>query len=109
MEVAMDTGAAFIQRMKEDAEFRQKVDACANGMERMAFLKSEGYDFAPFIQILNKLSSCQEPAGGLGQPDKNPSQPQGAPSLWSRISQIFRTPKAPVQTGSQAYGGKRSG
>jgi predicted ribosomally synthesized peptide with nif11-like leader len=57
MEVAMETGVALIQRMQEDAEFRQKVNACANGLERPAFLKSEGYDFTPFIQIIR--ASCK--------------------------------------------------
>jgi len=42
MEVAMETGVAFLQRMQEDAEFRQRVNACANGVELLAFLKSEG-------------------------------------------------------------------
>ena len=30
-EAAMETGVEFIQRMQEDAEFRRKVNACANG------------------------------------------------------------------------------
>jgi hypothetical protein len=107
-EAAMETGVSFIQRMQEDAEFRQKVNACANGVERLAFLKSEGYDFTPFIQILDKLSSSQQSTGGLEQPCEPPSHRQSAPGLWSRITQIFRTPKAP-RTVSQPYGIRRGG
>lgn len=105
----MERGVSFIQRMREDAEFRLKVNACANSLERLAFLKSEGYDFSPFLQILNTMSSGQHSAGGLGQPGKSASQQPGAPSLWSRITQIFRTPKDAVLTGSQPYEDKRSG
>ena len=50
-EAAMKTGFEFIQRIQEDADFRRKVNACSEGEERLAFLKSEGYDFFPFIEI----------------------------------------------------------
>ena len=46
----MKTGFEFIQRIQEDAEFRRQVNACPEGVERLAFLKSEGYDFSPFIR-----------------------------------------------------------
>jgi len=39
-EVAMKTGVELLQRMREDAEFRQKVNACPNGAARLAFLQS---------------------------------------------------------------------
>jgi hypothetical protein len=108
-EVAMEIGVRFIQRMQEDAEFRQKVNACANGVERLAFLKIEGYDFTPFVQILDNLSSSQPSAGGLGQPGEPASHGQGAPGFWSRISQRFRPTKAPTRTVSQPYGVRRGG
>jgi predicted ribosomally synthesized peptide with nif11-like leader len=88
----MEKGAAFIQRMREDAEFRQKVNACANGLDRLAFLKREGYDFAPFVEILNNLSSCQPAPDGSRQPGKSASHRQSGPNFWSRITQIFRSP-----------------
>ena len=91
----MKTGFEFIQRMQEDAEFRRKVNACLEGEERLAFLKSEGYDFSPFIQILNNLSSGQQSTGGLGHPGESASPRQGASGFFGRISQIFRAPKAP--------------
>ena len=91
----METGVSFIQRMQEDAEFRQKVNAFANVPERLEFLKSEGYDFTPFIQIFDNLSCGRQSAGGLGQPAKNTSHSQGAPGFLGRIRQIFSPPKSP--------------
>jgi hypothetical protein len=95
MEVAMETGMALIQRMKEDDEFRQKVNACANGVERLAFLKKEGYDFSPFIQICDNLSSGQQSAGGLVEPCEPAGPRRGASGFLGRIRQIFRPTKAP--------------
>jgi hypothetical protein len=88
----MAPGNAFIQRMQEDAEFRQKVKACADGADRLAFLKSEGYDFTPFIQILDNLSPNQTASVRLRQPGKSASHQQSGTSLWSRITRIFHTP-----------------
>jgi hypothetical protein len=94
-EVAMKAAAEFIQRMQEDAEFRQKVNACPEGEARLAFLKSEGYDFSPFVQILNNLSSGHQSAGGLGPPGASASPSPGASGFLGRLSQLFRAPKAP--------------
>ena len=90
----MKTGFEFIQRIQQDAEFRRKVHACPEGEERFALLESEGYDFSPFIQILNNLSSCQQSNGGLGHPGESASPRQGASGFLGRIRQIFRAPKA---------------
>ena len=98
----------FIQRMQEDAEFRQKVNACPNSVERLAFLKSEGYDFTPFVQILDNLSSGQRPTGGLTRSGESASPRQGASGFFGRLSQIFRAPTPPARTGSQAHGVRRS-
>jgi hypothetical protein len=94
-EMTMKTGVEFLQRMQEDAEFRQKVKACPNGAVRMAFLQSEGYDFSPFVQIIDSLSSDQRPTGGLARSGESASPKQGASGFVGRISQIFRAPKAP--------------
>ena len=91
----MKTGFEFIQRMQEDAEFRHKVNACPEGEGRLAFLKSEGYDFFPFIQILNRISSGKQSTGELGHPGESASPRQGASGFLGRISQIFRATKAP--------------
>ena len=91
----MKTGFEFIQRIQEDAEFRRKVNACSEGEERLAFLKSEGYDFSPFIKILNNLSSDKPSTGALGQPAEGAGPRQGASGVLGRISQIFRAPKGP--------------
>ena len=94
-EEAMKTGFEFIQRIQEDAEFRRQVNACPEGEERLAFLKKEGYDFSPFIQILNNLSSCKQSNGGLEHPGESADPRQGASGFLGRISQIFRTTKGP--------------
>jgi hypothetical protein len=90
----MKTGLEFIQRMQEDAEFRQKVNAHPQGEERLAFVRSEGYDFDPFVQILNNLSSGPRPRkegsrrGGRAFPGVD------APGFLSRLSQILFTSKS---------------
>jgi hypothetical protein len=94
-EAVMETGLEFVQRMQEDAEFRQKVNACHNGAERLEFLKREGYDFTPFVQIMDNLSSGQWPAGGLQQPGGSSTPKQGASGFLGRLSQIFRAAKDP--------------
>jgi hypothetical protein len=91
----MKTGFEFIQRIQEDAEFRRKVNACPEGKERLAFLKSEGYDFFPFIQILDNLSSDKQSTGGLKPSAESASPRQSGSGFLSRIRQIFRAPKAP--------------
>jgi hypothetical protein len=99
-EAAMKTGFEFIQRIQEDAEFRRQVNACPEGEERLAFLKSEGYDFSPFIQILNNLSSCKQSNGGLGCPGESARPRQGASGFLGRIRHIFRATTLPVWSGS---------
>lgn len=91
----MKTGLEFIQRMQEDAVFRQKVNAHPQGEERLAFLRSEGYDFGPFIQILNNLSSGQRSPGGWSQPGGSAIRGNEPPGFFSRISQILFASKSP--------------
>ena len=91
----MKTGVEFLQRMQEDAEFRQKVNACPNGEARLAFLKSEGYDFTPFVQIIDNLSSGQRPTGGLTRSGGSAGPRQGASGFFGRLRQIFRAPTLP--------------
>ena len=91
----MKTGFEFIQRIQADAEFRRKVNACTEGEERLAFLKKEGYDFTPFVQILNNLTSIQSSTGGLGHPVESVSPRQGGSGFLGRIRHIFRATKAP--------------
>jgi len=91
----MKTGFEFIQRIQEDAEFRRQVNACSEGEERLAFLKKEGYDFSPFIEILNNLSSGKQSSVELGPRGESASPRQGASGFIGRIRQIFRATKAP--------------
>lgn len=90
----MKGAAEFFKRMQEDAEFRQKVNACLEGEERLAFLKKEGYDFSPFVKILNNLSYCHQSIGGLEAPGPSASPKPGASGFLGRLGQIFRGPKA---------------
>ena len=91
----MKTGHEFIQQMQEDEVFRRRVEDCPSGEERLAFLKSEGYDFSTFIQIINNLSSGHWPTGGLGQPGGSAIPGKSRSGFLGRVSQIFRTPKSP--------------
>jgi hypothetical protein len=81
----MKEAAQFIKRMQEDAEFRQKVKARFEGEERLAFLKSEGYDFSPFIQILNNLSDVHRSAGGVRPPGGRVGPKPGASRFLGRL------------------------
>jgi len=103
----MDTGVRFIQRMQEDIVFRQKVNACPNGAARLTFLKQAGYDFTPFMHILDNLSSGQPPAAKLSRPGVHTSHRHDPPGLWSRLSQIFRPAKSPARTAIQPHGVRR--
>jgi hypothetical protein len=86
----MKTGDKFIQRMQADPEFRCKVNACLEGEERLAFLKSQGYDFSPFIQIMNNLSYGKQSTGWPGQPVDSAGHQPTAPGFLGRLSQMFR-------------------
>jgi predicted ribosomally synthesized peptide with nif11-like leader len=88
----MKTGVEFLQRMREDAEFRQQVNACPNGPARLAFLQREGYDFTVFVQILDNLSSVQRSAGGSKGSGQSAGPGQGVSGFFSRLRQIFRAP-----------------
>lgn len=76
--------------MQEDAEFREKVNAFLNSKERLAFLKSEGYDFMPFVQILDNLSSSQWPTSRLRWPGVSYIPGKARSGFLGRINQIFR-------------------
>ena len=106
----MKTGVEFIQRMQEDAEFRRKVNAWLNGEERLAFLKSEGYDFTPFHPnywiICLPVSSL--PAG-WGSPAKVPAPGRALQVFWAASAKYSVPLKPPAETGSQAHGVRRGG
>ena len=85
----MQTGFEFVQRMQEDAEFRRKVNTC-HGEERLAFLKSQGYDFSLFVQIMNKLSYGKQSTGWPGQPVDSAGHQPTASGFLGRLSQMFR-------------------
>ncbi|MGA9755534.1 MAG: Nif11-like leader peptide family natural product precursor [Desulfobaccales bacterium] len=90
----MKTGYGFIQRMQKDELFRRRVKGYPSGEERLAFLQREGYDFSPFIQIINNLSSGQWPTGGAGQAGGSATPVKSRSGFLGRISQIFRPSKS---------------
>jgi len=94
-EVVMNTAFEFIRRMQEDPEFREKVNACPDGEARLAFVKSAGYDFGPFVQILDNLSSVSPSTVSLRQPRGTPIPGQTAPRFLGRISRIIRASLSP--------------
>ena len=91
----MRTGIEFIQRMREDAVFREKVNSCPGGEARLAFLKSQGYDFAPFARIMDVLSADQWSTGAGGQPEHPNISGRRSPGILTRISQMWRVTKSP--------------
>lgn len=86
----MNTEYDFIKRMREDAEFREKVNAFPNSKELLAFLKSEGYDFMPFILITSNLSSSQWSTSRLRWPRVSAIPDKARPGFLGRINRIFR-------------------
>jgi predicted ribosomally synthesized peptide with nif11-like leader len=91
----MKTGFDFIQRMQQDAEFRRQVHACLQSEERLAFLRKEGYDFTPFIQIINQLASWQRSIGEFPQTDGSAAPRKSRSGFLARINQIFRAANPP--------------
>lgn len=43
--MSVESAKTFIERMETDEDFAGKVNECKDAMERMAFVKSEGFDF----------------------------------------------------------------
>jgi len=89
----MKTGFEFIQRMHEDAEFRQKVNACPEGEERLAFLRSEGYDFTPFVRILDNLSGSQPPIEWRQEPEGGAGPGKATSGFFGLLHKIFTAAK----------------
>ena len=92
----MNTGIALIQRLQTDADFRRRMHAFPAGEERLAFLRSEGYDFSPYIGILNQLSSPTPLAGEVRPPGASAGPRQAASDFLGRIRQMFRVTKGPL-------------
>jgi hypothetical protein len=91
----MKTGMKFIQRMQEDAEFRRQVNACPAGQERLAFLRSQGYDFTWFIRIMDYMSAAPRSPEGLPWTNRWVILDKGPPGFWGRLGQVWRGFKSP--------------
>ena len=91
----MKTGFEFIQRMQEDDEFRQKVNAFSDSEERLAFLKSEGYDFMPFVRVLDNLSVNRQTVVWRHEPRGSASPKKATSGFFNRFRRILRSAKTP--------------
>ena len=56
--MSLESAKQFIERMKNDTDFAKQVTACADAQERMALVKTEGYEFTQeeIGQIKEQLS-----------------------------------------------------
>ena len=91
----MKTGLEFIQRMKKDQEFREKVQACPDGETRLAFLHSQGYDFTPFIKIIDNMPVGPQVPAGFPEPGGRPRPRQRPAGFLGRLGRLWRGSKAP--------------
>lgn len=66
--MSIQSAKKFIERMKTDEDFAEKVIACKDSGERLAFVKKEGFDFtkAEVDAAANEISDDElyEVAGG---------------------------------------------
>ena len=51
--MSMESAKAFVERMKNDEEFRDKVNECKDAEARKALVLKEGYDFT-----VEDIQSC---------------------------------------------------
>ncbi len=56
--MSIESAKSFIDRMKTDEEFVEKVSKCKDAEERMMFVKSAGFDFtsAEIKMVAGKLT-----------------------------------------------------
>jgi len=91
----MKTGFEFIQRMRDDAEFRQKVNAYPEGAERLEFLRSEGYDFTPFVRILDNLCVQPQSVDWRQQPGASASPGKATSGFFGLLRRLFGATRVP--------------
>jgi predicted ribosomally synthesized peptide with nif11-like leader len=68
--MSIESAKAFLERVKNDEDFRKELGEQASAEERMKFVKAQGFDFTKEeINSLNKELSDEEldaVAGGRG-------------------------------------------
>lgn len=59
--MSIEAAKSFIERMETDEKFNKKITACKDPEERMALVKTEGYDFTKdeIKQIKGRLTDEQ--------------------------------------------------
>jgi len=67
--MSIESARAYVDKMKNDENFRNKVLACENAEKRMEFVKTQGFDFSQeeINSIFPSLSNgdLQRVAGGI--------------------------------------------
>jgi len=67
--MSIESAKAYVERMKNDEEFRKKVLACTDAKARMELVKAEGFDFTESdIKVVAAVISDNElgkAAGGV--------------------------------------------
>ena len=68
--MSIESAKAYVERMKNDEEFRKKVLACTDATERMALVKAEGFDFTEkdikVVSVVLDDNELSKAAGGMG-------------------------------------------
>ena len=66
--MSIESAKAYVERMKNDEEFRKKVLACTDATARMALVKAEGFDFTSkdmkVVTAVLEDNSIAQAAGG---------------------------------------------
>ncbi|MGV8161699.1 MAG: Nif11-like leader peptide family natural product precursor [Candidatus Nanoarchaeia archaeon] len=70
--MSIESAKAYIQRMKTDEEFRNRILNCKDKEERMLLVREEGFEFSrkEIAQVSNLLNGdiLQQIAGGRAYP-----------------------------------------
>ena len=76
--MSIESAQAFIERMKTDGEFANRVTECADAESRKAFVKAEGFDFsAEELKSMHSELSDEELDGVAGGASWDNSQTVG--------------------------------
>ena len=87
--MSIESAKAFLERMKNDEDFRKSVGEIATSKERMEYVKGAGFDFTKdeIANLKDELSDDDlenVAGGGCWGVDVQVSCPDGAPGcVWS--------------------------
>ena len=85
--MSVDSTKAFLERVKNDEDFRKEVGAQTSKEERMKFVKAQGFDFTK-----EEIDSLKD--------ELSDEQLEGVDGGWSPdMGTYCRTPTCPSETG----------